>query len=225
MRDEALARELAGLNEQLAEGELARREYEFLRERLAARAAGLESAGTEGAIRSRRSLRAWRWPVAGLLAAALIVATLVPALRQRGPGDFSSGNDFASAPAPPPGVAEWRAAEAAMAAGEAGRAVASYRAALPFFPDRADLRARFGFALALAGRPTQAVEQLRRAVRAAPTLPSARLYLGAVLLREGKREEAAAHWRRYLELEPKGEAATLVRRALAGRPITLPEEE
>lgn len=224
MRDEALARELAGLEEQLAEGELAPPEYEFLRERLAARAAGVETAEAERGIQPRRSLRAWRWPVAGLLAAALIVATLVPALRQRGPGDFSSGNDFASAPAAPPGVAEWRAAEAAMEAGDARRAVANYRDALAFFPDRADLRARFGFALALAGQPTEALHELRRAVGAAPALPSVRLYLGAVLLRAGEREEAVVHWRRYLALEPRGEAAALVRRALAGRPVTFPDE-
>lgn len=67
-----------------------------------------------------------------------------------------------------------------MAAGDARRAVVKYRAAIGFFPDRADLRARFGFALALAGQPDEALDQLRRAVRAAPALPSARLYLGAV---------------------------------------------
>ncbi len=77
------------------------------------------------------------------------------------------------------------------------------------------MRARFGFALASAGRQQEALAQLRRAVRGDPNLPLARLYLGSVLFKSGERAAALTHWRRYLELEPAGEGAQLVRRVLA----------
>lgn len=208
--EESLARELDGLREQLDSGELEARDYEFLRERLAARAAVREVQRGRGGFRPK-----WRWPAAGLAAATIIVATLVPALRQRGAGDFPTGNDFTASAQLSSGIAEWQAAEQALDKGDLPRAVERYRLAVAFLPDSAELRARFGFALASAGRTEDALEQLRLAVRAAPSLPSARLYLGAVLLKAGKREAAAAHWRRFLELQPKGPAARLVRRALA----------
>lgn len=33
------------------------------------------------------------WAAGGLLAAGVVVATLIPAVRQRAPGEFSTGND------------------------------------------------------------------------------------------------------------------------------------
>lgn len=203
---ERIAAELEDLDAQLAEGELERADYELLRaRRLRPRAAA-----------ATRTASRWRWPFAGAAAALVIVVTLVPALRQRGARDFSSGNDFAAAQAMPAGASEWRAAEVALRAGNMKRALERYSIALAFEPESAWLRARYGFALAQSGRTAEALAQLRRAVTRDPRLADARLYLGAVLLRAGKREEAARQWRRFLELQPTGKAAALVRRELAG---------
>lgn len=201
-----VAAELDDLDEQLAEGELAPADYELLRaRRLRPRHAGS----------AQRSPTRWRWPLAGAAAGAVIVVTLVPALRARGATDFSTGNDFAAAQAIPVGVREWRTAEAALRAGNTKRALERYRLAVAFEPELATLRARYGFALAQAGRSSDALAQLRRAVERDPQLADARLYLGAVLLRAGRRDEAIRQWRRFLELEPQGEGAKLVRRELA----------
>jgi cytochrome c-type biogenesis protein CcmH len=209
--DERLQRELADLDQQLAAGELEPGDHRLLRERLLARAA------VPSPALARRSASAWRWPLAGLAAGAVIALTLAPALRERGANAFATGNDFGADQAASSWVVEWRAAEQAMDAGRTDEALERYRLAVAFAPDVAELRARFGFALASAGRSGQALEQLRRAVRDGPALPVARLYLGAVLFRTGRREAALAQWRRYLELEPRGEGARLVRRVLAGR--------
>ena len=209
--DDALTRELAGLREQLEDGELDAGDSARLRERVVLRAA----ADPEAAASSTRS--GWRWAAGGALGAALVVAALVPALRERGAGDFGTGNDFGVREQLDSGSAEWRAAERALADGDRAEAVRRYRLAVAFLPERADLRARFGFALARIGRPDEALEQLRLAVRAAPRLPDTRLYLGAVLIQAGKKREARAQWRRYLELAPRGGSAALVRRLLAAR--------
>lgn len=204
---ERLERELQALDEELAAGDLEELDYAVLRERALRRAAARPTVVTRAAAR-------WRWPVAGAAAAAIVAVTLVPALRQRGPNAFPTGNDFAAQPEAS-WVVQWREAEAALKLGKTETAVDRYRLAVAFAPDFAELRARLGFALAQAGRTEEALVQLRRAVRGEPSLPLARLYLGAVLLREGQRAGALAQWRRYLELEPTGEAAALVRRQLA----------
>lgn len=201
---ERLDAELEDLDAQLAEGELEPDDYELLRSRR------LRQPPDAPVRRAPR----WRRPLAGVAVAVVIVATLVPALRQRGANDFSTGNDFAAGQPLPAGVSEWRAAEAAVEAGRLRPALERYRLAVAFEPEIAALRARYGFALAQAGRSRAALAQLRRAVKADPGLADARLYLGAVLLKVGEREEGAREWRRFLELAPRGEAAALVRRQL-----------
>lgn len=205
---ERLEAELHDLDEELALGELDASDHRLLRERLLTRPA------SQPAATPARRAPAWRWPLAGLAAAIFIAATLVPALRQRGASDFQTGNDFSARPGESAWLAQWRAAERAAEAGRTAEALRRYRLAVAFAPDVAELRARFGFALAAAGRRREGIGQLRRAVADAPSLPVARLYLGAVLLKEGARQAALAQWRRYLELEPSGEAATLVRRTM-----------
>lgn len=204
---ERLERELHALDEELATGELEEPDYAMLRDRTLRRAAARPAVVT-------RAVARWRWPFAGAAAATIVAVTLVPALRQRGPMDFPTGNDFAAQPESS-WVVQWREAEAALEMGKTETAVARYRLAVAFAPDLPDLRARYGFALASAGRQQEALDQLRRAVRKDPHLPLARLYLGAVLLKAGERDAALVHWRRYLELEPRGDGARLVRRALA----------
>lgn len=213
--DVTLTRELAGLREQLDDGELDAGDYAELRERLVLRAAA-EASDASG--QKRRRATGWRWAVGGLLAAAVVVATLVPAVRQRGAGDFPTGNDFSEERSQlDSGSAEWRAAERALRIGATREAIRRYRLAIAFLPERADLRARFGFALARDGSRDEALEQLRLAVRNSPDLPAARLYLGAVLLQAGRRAEARKHWRRYLELAPRGRSAEMIRRTLRTR--------
>lgn len=204
-----VSRELTDLREDLAAGELSARDYAFLRDRLAARVASAPSREAD-----RRPAHRWRWPLGGLLAAVAIAATLVPALRDRSPGGFGTGNDFSDQGMADPARAAWRDAERAVAAGDLQRAVSRYRVAVAFSPDLPELRSRFGFALAQAKRTVEAEEQLRRAVRAQPRLPNARLYLGAVLMARGRRDEAARQWRTYLMLQPRGADAELVRRTL-----------
>jgi cytochrome c-type biogenesis protein CcmH len=211
LEPEQRRRELADLDEQLAAGDLEPDDYALVRGRLLARDA------SKAPVSGARRAPAWRWPLAGVGAAAVIAVTLVPALRQRGVNEFGTGNDFSSEQSPSAWVANWREAEVEMEAGRTKSALARYRLAVAFAPDVAALRARFGFALAAAGLSDQAVQQLRRAVRDEPSLAVARLYLGAVLLKVGKLEDARAQWRRYLELEPDGEGARLVRRALKVR--------
>lgn len=202
---ERLDAELEDLDAQLAEGELEPGDYELLRSRrLRQRPEPLP----------RRTAPRWRWPFAGVAVGVVIVVTLVPALRQRGATDFSSGNDFAASQPLPAGMSEWRAAEAAVEAGRLKPALERYRLAIAFEPEIAALRSRYGFALAQAGRPADALAQLRRAAKRDPQLADVRLYLGAVLLKAGKRQEAIRQWRRFLELAPSGEAAALVRRQL-----------
>lgn len=202
-------RELVDLRQDLAAGELSPGDYEFLRDRLAARVALAPSADGRRSPANR-----WRWPLGGLIAAVVIVATLVPALRDRSPGGFGTGNDFSDRGMTDSGSVAWRDAERAAAAGDVRRAVSRYRVAVAFLPEVPELRARFGFALAQAKRTAEAEEQLRLAVRAKPQLPDARLYLGAVLMARGRRQEAARQWRAYLALQPRGADAALVRRTL-----------
>ena len=216
MEDRTLTREIDGLREQLQAGELSSEDYALLRERLVLRAAAPESSA--GAGPGRRRGQGALWAAGGLVAVAIVLAALVPAIRDRGPGDYSTGNDFGEARSQlDSGVREWRAAERARAAGDRRQAVRRYRLAVAFLPERGDVRAQFGFTLAQTGRRTEALRQLRLAVRAAPRLPEARLYLGAVLAQAGRREDAARHWRRYLALAPDGPSAAVVRRELAGR--------
>lgn len=213
--DATLARELAGLREQFDDGELDAAEYAALRERLVLRAAADDEVAP---ARRRPHASGWRWAAGGLVAAAVIVATLVPAVRQRGAGDYPTGNDFSEGRTQVDGgAAEWLAAERALRRGDTSEAVRRYRLAVAFLPERGDLRARFGFALATVGRRDEGLEQLRLAVRAAPNAPEARLYLGAVLLEAGRGREWRRHWRRYLELAPRGPSAAMVRRRLEDR--------
>ncbi|MGH2950105.1 MAG: hypothetical protein ACRDPC_28215, partial [Solirubrobacteraceae bacterium] len=153
------ARSLAALREDVEAGDIDARDYEALRERLAASLALRDVAAP--ASSAKRS--AWTWPIGGAVAAAVVAAALIPAVRQRGAGEFPTGNDFSAATQPAaPGTAEWTAAEGALRSGKLTDAIRRYRMALAFLPDRADLRARFGFALARAGRKREALDQLRR---------------------------------------------------------------
>lgn len=216
MDDRALSREIDGLREQLRAGELSGEDYALLRERLVLRAAAPDT--SVGAARGRRRGDGTLWAAGGLVAVAIVLAALVPAIRDRGPDDYSTGNDFAEVRSQlDSGAREWRAAERALAAGDREQAVRRYRLAVAFLPERGDVRARFGFTLAQTGRRAEALRQLRLAVRTAPRLPDARLYLGAVLARAGRRNEAERHWRRYLALAPDSPSAAVVRRELAER--------
>lgn len=208
-----LERELSGLREQLATGEIGDDDYRLLRDRLAARLAA-------PAVRESRRGRApaWAWPTAGLAAAAVIALTLVPALRERGAGDFPTGNDFADPDPASAGVAALRQGDEALARGDAERAVERYRLAVAFFPDQAEVRARLGLALMQSRRSAEAVTQLRLAVRGEPRLALARLYLGGALARAGRAPAGREQWRRFLALAPPGAAAAQIRRALEGRP-------
>lgn len=214
--DDPASRELRALADDLRTGELSLGEYHGARERLAARMAAEHAAeGQTVTKRPRRRTPAWMWAAGGLLAAGIVAAALVTAVRQRGPSDFSTGNDQAAATtAIERGAAAWTAAEQALSAGDGRRAVAQYRRAVSLLPQRSDLRVRFGFALAQVNRPEEAVTQLRFAVRRAPELPEARLYLGAVLLRVGRPDETAAQWRTYLRLSSTGPGADIIREQL-----------
>lgn len=211
-------RELAGLREQLAEGELSERDYSVLRDRLAAQVAGrLGTAAPPPAARSGLWLVGF---AAATLAAVLLV---VPALRERLPGMSSTGNNFiqpmASAPQPELTAQQFaallRRAQRLDRAGRVREAIPIYRMAVAVLPRRADYRAQLGFALARAGRTEQALAQLRESVRLAPRFALGRLYLAAVLTRAGKRDEARAQARRFLELQPTGPGAAVGRKLLA----------
>lgn len=225
---ELARRELAGLREQLAAGELSESDYRELRERLAARLAAKPARRT-AAPKAQRRTGLW---VAGMAAALLAAVLLVlPAVRTRAPGAGPSGNDFVGARAPPrPAAAAPAMTAAGLAAmlrravvldgqGKLDEAITIYRTALSLLPDQADLRAQLGFALARVGRAEEGLAQLRLAVGAAPRLAAARLYLGAILWKQGRRAEARSQWRRYLVLDPHGRGARFVRRTLgeAGR--------
>lgn len=202
-------RELADLREQLRSGEIDEAEHRELRERLAVRLAAAESRRAPEAARG-----GWHWPAAGLLATLVIVITLVPALRERGVADSVTGNDAIAGSATAPGLAEWQSAERALRSGDEARALRHYRLAVAFAPEHPSLRARFGLALAQAGRRQEALSQLRLAVRQEPRLASARVYLGAVLLASGRRGAARQQWRRVVALEPGGPMGRLARELL-----------
>lgn len=210
-RQPAVARELYGLQEDLRSGDIDRDAYDRSRERLAARLAATE---TPSATRERARWR-WRWPAAGVLTAALIAIALIPAVRQRGPADSPTGNDFgAQATVARQAVADVRAAERALNSGDAAGGVSRYRRALAIFPERTDLRARFGLALLRAGRVRESLTQLQLSASRAPRTPTIRLYLGAALVIAGRRDEAAAQWRRFLDLTPSARDRAVVRRQL-----------
>jgi tetratricopeptide (TPR) repeat protein len=213
---ELAERELAGLREQLADGELTETEYRLLRDRLAAQLAAPPRREPPAAPRSAL------WIGAMALAALTAVVLVVPSLRERLPGMSPTGNDFTgqAAPREPPELTAERFAELLRRARElddAGRlaeALPIYRMAVVVAPNQADFRVRLGFALARAGREREGLSELRRAVRTDPRFAPARLYLGAVLLNRGERVEARAQLRRYLELAPEGAGARLARRLL-----------
>lgn len=217
-REQHARRELAGLREQLADGELSEPDYRLLRDRLAAQLAAAPP------VAAPRLARQSGWWLAGLAAATLAAVLLVvPALRQRLPGMTSSGNNSVMASAmeqPQPQltarqfVALLRRGQRLDRAGRVAQALPIYRMAVVVLPRRADLRAQLGFALARTGRTGDALVQLRRAVRLAPRLPLARLYLAAVLARAGRRAEARAQATRFLALQPGGPGAAVARRLL-----------
>lgn len=208
-RQPAVARELYGLQEDLRSGDIDRDAYDRSRDRLAARLAA-----TEAPAAARERAR-WRWPAAGVLTGALIVIALVPAVRQRGPADSPTGNDFGDqATVAQQAVADVRAAERALNSGDAAGAVSRYRRALAIFPERTDLRARFGLALLRAGRVRESLTQLQLSASRAPRTPTIRLYLGAALVIAGRRDEAAAQWRRFLDLTPSARDRAVVRQQL-----------
>lgn len=216
MDDDALAREIRGLREQVADGELSAEDYAALRRQLVLRAAAGPAAS--GAAPRQGRGRGALWAVGGMLVVALVLVSLFSAVRPRGPRDYGTGNDFSAAEKQLDGGARaWKDAERAMADGRPRAAVSRYRIAVAFLPERADVRARFGFALAQADRPAESLRQLRVAVRLAPELPSARLYLGAALAGTGRRRQAERQWRRYLALAPRSPSAAVVRRELDDR--------
>lgn len=206
--------ELRSLREGLDAGELEPGDYHMLRERLARRLA-LRRPTRERAEPKRAG---WRWPAAAAVAAALTAAALVPALRERQAGQTPTGNDFSEQEAVVSGLDDLRAAQRAAARGDVRGAAEGYRRALGFFPDKADLRAEYGFALARSGRRRQGIRQLRLAALRSPRLPSARLYLGAVLMQGAAgRPEGRRQWQVFLSLEPRGPRARVVRRTLGSR--------
>lgn len=218
-REQHAQREIAGLREQLAEGELSTRDYTLLRDRLAVQVAG----GDEAPAPLRRGQRSGLW-LAGLAAATLAAVLLVvPALRERLPGMSSTGNSFiqpmASAPQQQPTARQFdallRRARQLDRSGRIREAIPIYRMAVAMLPRRADYRTQLGFALARTGRADQALAQLREAVRLAPRYAFARLYLAAVLARAGRRVEARAEAKRFLRQQPTGPGATIARRLLA----------
>lgn len=215
---DSAAVELRSLREGLVSGELDGGDYRLLRERLARRLA-LRRPAPQRADRVRAG---WRWPAVAALAAALTAALLVPAVRERRPGDTPTGNDFSEQEALVTGLDGLRAAERAAAAGDLRSATEGYRRALRFFPDKADLRAEYGFALVRSGRRGEGVRQLRLAVLRGPRVASARLYLGAVLMRSAARPEALRQWEAFLRLEPRGPRARFVRRTLQARSAQAP---
>lgn len=203
------ARELRGLRDDLRSGDIDRDEYERSREQLAAHLAATTAEKPEARA---RTLPAWRWPLAGVLAAAVIAIALVPAARQRSAAGSLTGNDFSGQTAAVrQAVQDVLAAERAMDRKDASTAVRRYRGALAVFPERTDLRARFGLALLQAGRPAESLTQLRLSLRRAPQNPQISLYLGAALVVTGQRKEAAVQWRRYLALAPPGPGTQSVR--------------
>lgn len=223
-RVEIAGRELTGLREQLAEGELTREEYLRFRDQVAVGLALPASGARRRAERGRGRLWAAWWAAVLVALAALVV----PAVRDRAPGAGPTGNDFIDRGADVRGgdsaplsadrlAAALREARRLDDVGKPAEAVPMYRMAVGLLPDRADLRAQLGFALARAGSTEDALAQLREAVRRDPRLPAARVYLGAVLWKLGRRAEARTHWQQYLTLEPNGAAAKFVRRMLAQR--------
>jgi len=216
---DALRRELDGLHEQLAEGELSQGDYRLLRDRLAAQLA-LPAEPTAAASRGRRRSGLW---IAGFAAATLAAVVLVvPALRQRLPGMTPTGNNFIApqmaAPqlTAPQFIALLRKAQALDRSGRLAQALPIYRMAVIVLPQRADLRTQLGFALARTGKTAEALLQLRRALRLSPRYPLPHLYLAAILIRDGQRDEARAQLKRFLRLQPTGSGARLARRLLRG---------
>lgn len=209
MDDASLAAELTDLRQQHAEGELSSADYGRLRERLVLRAAVAE----EKEASSSTSMPAWRWLAGVLVGVALVVAALVPAVRERGPGGSITGNDAIEEDAAT-AAEQWRAGDKAWEEGRLSVAIDRYRRAVAILPDRPELRTRLGLALGDSGRLSEAIKELRMAVRADPDLPITRVYLGGLLARSGRPDEAARQWRHYLKLAPDSEAAPAVRRSL-----------
>ncbi len=217
---DVLRRELDGLHEQLAEGELSEGDYQLLRDRLAAQLA-LPADPPVPADAGRRRSDLW---IAGFAAATLAAVVLVvPALRQRLPGMTPTGNTFIAPQMASPSqltaqqfIALIRKAQALDRAGRISQALPIYRMAVTVLPHRADLRTQLGFALARTGNTAEAVVQLRRALRLSPRYPLAHLYLAAVLIRRGERTQARAQLKQFLRLQPSGAGARLARRLLRG---------
>lgn len=217
---EAFRRELGGLREQLAEGELCEGDYRLLRDRLAAQLA-LPAKRTAPDTAAHRRSGLW---IAGFAAATLAAVVLVvPALRQRLPGMTPTGNNFITpqmgSPAQltaPQFIALVRRAQALDRAGRLAQALPIYRTAVTVLPERADLRTQLGFALARTGHTAEAQVQLRRALRLSPRYPLAHLYLAAVLIRAGQRTQARSQLHRFLRLQPDGAGARLARKLLRG---------
>lgn len=220
MDNATLARELRDLREQFDAGDLSERDYDHLRERLALRTAAAATAtGTTGdasgmpaTSRSRRSQ--FRMVAAMALSVVVVLAALLPAIRERGPDGGITGNDSIEIDPTQAGLERVAAAQRAWRAGRRTEAIRHYRQATAILPHEPQLRTEFGVALAETGRLKEAEEQLRAAIRMDAQLPLARVYLGGVLLRLGRGDAAAAQWRRYLELAPDGEPADAVRRRL-----------
>ena len=164
MDDATLARELRDLREQLHEGELDTADYARLRERLALRAAAEHTTPQSPAPRF-----AWRWGLAVIVAAAVVSAALLPAVRERTPGAGITGNDAIDAIILPDRP-ELRT-QLGLALAETGRlpeAVRELRMAVRTDPRLPSTRVYLGGVLLRAGRPDEAAAQLRRYLRLAP---------------------------------------------------------
>lgn len=217
---ETLRRELDGLREQLAEGELSEGDYQLLRDRLAAQLA-LPAEPPAPAAAGRRRSGLW---IAGFAAATLAAVVLVvPALRQRLPGMTPTGNNFIAPQMASPSqlttqqfIALIRRAQALDRSGRLTQALPIYRMAVTVLPKRADLRTQLGFALARTGNTAEAQAQLRRALRLSPRYPLAHLYLAAVLIGDGQRTQARSQLKQFLRLQPDGAGARLARKLLRG---------
>ncbi len=114
-------------------------------------------------------------------------------------------------------VTHFRAAHAAMQAGEIDRAVKEYKVVLRLNPGLVEARVNLGLAYHTLGNYEQAIAELEKASRRNAELLPANFFLGIDYLKLGLNEKAATALRRVLRLDPSNREA---RRALAMSELT-----
>jgi Flp pilus assembly protein TadD len=93
--------------------------------------------------------------------------------------------------------------QAYMAAGQAGKAVEAFEAAIAARPGTPDFRNRLGAALVQAGQPEEAIGSFRKALELAPGYAQAYVNLGGALVATGRLSEGLATLREGLEQAPE----------------------